>query len=93
MNANNKFGGNRAADNGQPLSNSLGVTSMFTISGYESVKPCLLCNAQNGTFSVTCQRNEINGAICSKCLTKLMKNRNERLIEEKPIENHFGNGV
>ena len=48
---------------------------MFTITGYEPVKPCLLCNAQNGTFAVTCQRNEINGALCVKCLTKIVKLR------------------
>ena len=48
---------------------------MFTITSYDDAKPCLLCNASRGTFAVTSQRNEINGALCVKCLTRIVKVR------------------
>ena len=48
---------------------------MFTITGYLMTAPCLLCNAQNGTFMVESVRNDINGSLCSKCLTRIVKLR------------------
>lgn len=54
---------------------------MFTIASYDATKPCLLCSSAKGSFAVTCHRNEINGALCAKCLTRIVKGRTE---QQKP---------
>lgn len=57
---------------------------MFTITGYEANLPCLLCDARNGAFAVTSVRNEINGPLCSKCLTRIVKVRTATAKSESP---------